>query len=50
MTRDDCNVENLFERIATALAGLGLQEIENLGATRENQIMEAQDDAGTLLH
>jgi hypothetical protein len=44
------DVENLFERIATALAGLGLQEIENLGATRENQIMEAQDDPGTLLH
>ena len=47
---DKGDVEDFLERISTTLTGFGLQQVENLDSTCENKIVEAQDDAGTLLH
>jgi hypothetical protein len=50
MPRDQRNVKDFFEGIATTLASFGLQEIEDFDSTSKDKVMEAQKDARAFMH
>src|SRR3954447_1167524 len=49
VTRDECHVHDLLEAVAASLAGLKLDDVEDVLAVVEHQVVEAQQDALALL-